>query len=458
MTEKEIPYQNKGDLTTGPVRGHLLRLAGPMVWAIMAIISVQLVDAYFISLLGPDKLAGISFTFPVTTLISHLVFGLNVAMSSVISRLIGKGLIEDVRRITLHGIGLAFVVSSIVAVLFYILLEPLFKWMGADNASMQVIMDYMPLWLVASVVLSIPVNANSATRAAGDTFNPSIVMTSIALINLAIAPVLIFGLFGFPRLEVTGAAIATLIAYGFGAALAIYIVAFKKRLIAMDGLHLDKFKDSMRRLLVIAIPASLGTIINPAMNTILTALIARHGPEGVAAFGVASRIEAFAMIAVIALSLGMAPLVGQNWGAGRIDRVHESIRLSMLYNFIWCLFVAAVLGIFAYQVGGFFTDDPAILHYTALYFWIVPVTYAFSNLVYGWSSAFNAMGAPQRAFAMIATKSFGLTVPAAFIAGHYYGIDGIFFAIAIVNVLAGVFFHSLSWRACQKKETATEGA
>ncbi|MCC6597166.1 MAG: polysaccharide biosynthesis C-terminal domain-containing protein, partial [Alphaproteobacteria bacterium] len=251
MTSKPLPYSHKGDLTTGPVGGHLVRMTVPMIWGLLAVISVQLADTYFVSLLGDtDVLAGISFTFPVTMLISHLTFGINIALSSIVSRLIGAGKQEDVRRVVLHGIIMAFSVSAVIAFLTYIFLEPVFKVLGADAATFPAILAYMPLWLAASAILAVPVNINSAIRASGDTKIPALIMIMIALINFVLDPVLIFGWLGFPAMGVEGAALATLIAYVLGAALALWVIIARKNLMATDGLHLDKFKDSMRRLLV----------------------------------------------------------------------------------------------------------------------------------------------------------------------------------------------------------------
>ena len=449
-------YAHRGDLTTGPVRGHLLRLSVPMVWALLAIISVQLVDTYFISLLGKNELTGMSFTFPVTMLISHLVFGLNVAMSSVISRMIGEKNMDDAKRITLHGIMLAVMVASIIAAICYLALDPIFIMLGADASTLPVIHQYMPIWLLASVVLAIPVNANSAIRAAGDTFMPSIVMITIALSNVVFSPILIFGWLGAPTMGVAGAAMGTLLAYACGLFLALYILVVKKNMLPLDGLHLQTFGNSVRRLAVIAIPVGISNIITPAMNAVIVAVLATHGPEAVAAFGVVSRIEAFSLLVVIALALGMAPIVGQNWGAGLIARVHEAINASIAVNFIWSFVVAIVFAVFAHSIGSQFTDDPVILHYIVLYFWMVPITYAFGNLVFGWSSAFNAMGLPKRAFVMIAVKSIVLTIPAIYVGSALYGVAGIFLALALVNLLAGTLFHVISQRACaQQNATIT---
>ncbi|MGB0719162.1 MAG: MATE family efflux transporter [Bdellovibrionales bacterium] len=451
---KPLPYANKGNLTSGPVRGHLVRLTVPMIWGLLAVIAVQLADTYFISLMGDtDVLAGISLTFPITMVISHLVFGINIAMSSNVSRLIGEGKRSDARIIVLHGIIMAFTAAALIALLTYTCLEPLFTLLGADDTTYPVVQQYMPIWLAASVVLSIPVNGNSAIRASGDSLTPAIVMTTAALINFILDPILIFGLFGAPEMGVEGAATATLIAYIGCFALGLYFLIVKKDLLARDSLHLDKFKASMKRLLVIAIPAGIANIIGPGTNAVLFAVLAQYGNEAVAAMGVVSRIEAFALLIVISLALGMSPIIGQNWGAKNFARVHETINLAILFNFIWSFAVAIIFGLFARQIAAEFSNDPAVIEYAALFFWIVPFSYAFGNLVMGWSSAFNAMGMPKKAFVMITVKSLVITLPAIYLGSYLGDVTGIFIALALANLASGLLFHTASRRKCREEET-----
>ncbi len=447
--DKPLPYAHKGDLTTGPVAGHLVRMTLPMIWGLLAVISGQLANTYFISLMRDTKvLAGISFTFPVTMLISHLVFGINIALSSVISRLIGARDLEDTRRVVLHGMMMAFCVSAMIALGTFLCLKPLFFMLGADETTYPAIAEYMPLWLLASVVLSLPVNANSAMRAAGDTALPAMIMMGIATINVVLDPVLIFGWFGFPALGVLGAAVATLVAYSVGLVVALYVLIVKKKLVAVDGWHWPVFGDSMRRLLVIAIPAGLANIIQPAANAIILAMLSHYGSEAVAAYGVVTRVEAFAFLLVLALSIGMAPIIGQNWGAGQYGRVEKTIVLAIGFNLFWSVLVAVILGLSAGLIGRNFSTDLQVVHTVSLFLWIVPVSYGFGNLVFGWSSALNAMGKPRDAFVLIFMKSFVFTVPAVYIGGQIGGVFGIVCALALVNVLSGIGAHLLSARRC----------
>lgn len=422
-----------------------------MIWGILAIISVQLVDTYFIGLLGTQKLAAISFTFPVTMLLTHLIFGLNIALSSVVSRLIGEKNQEDVRRVVQHGVILAFITSVVFGGLTYTLLDPIFSLLGADAETLPIIRQYMPIWLIGFTLIAIPMNGNSAIRASGDATLPAMVMTLVSVINMILDPILIFGWFGLPALDVQGAALATTIAYIAGLGLGLYFLIIKKKLVALDGFHLDKVKDSLKRLGIIALPAGITNTIMPASSAVIVALLAAYGEEAVAAFGVASRIEAFAMLTIIALATGMAPVIGQNWGAKIYERVHQTINLSIKFNLYWSFGAALVLGLFAQTIAGWFSDDPLVIKYTALFFWIVPFSYAFGNLVFGWSSAFNAMGMPQRSFVMITAKA-ALMLIGVFIGRAYFGIVGIFVSLAIVNVASGSFFHWLSWRTCLSHE------
>ncbi len=453
MSDVASRYAHKGDLTNGDLNNHLVRMTVPMIWGFLAVITVQLADTYFISLMGDtDILAGISFTFPITMLISHMVFGINIALSSVTARLIGAQNFTDCRRVVLHGMMMALSAASIIAIITYILLNPIFTMLGADAATYPTIAAYMPLWLLSSVILTISVNSNSAMRASGDPFWPAIIMIVVGVVNFILDPILIFGHLGFEAMGVKGAAIATLIGNISGAMLALYILVIRKKLVAIDGLYRDKFKDSMKRLLVIAIPAGIGNIIVPLTSTIVLAILAKYGTEAVAAFGIATRIEAVALLVVLSLAVGMAPIIGQNFGAQKFDRVNRTIKTAIIFNLGWSSFIAIILAIFAKPIALTFSQDPTVVHYTVLYFWIVPFSYGIGNLIYGWSSAFNAMGMPKQAFIMIFIKSFVITIPAVIGGGLIYGASGIFIALAVSNIIGGALFHILSLRQCKAVE------
>lgn len=442
------------DLKTGPIRRHLVRLTIPMIWGIAAIVSFQLVDTYYVSLLGTKELAAMTFTFPVTFFVFSIIMGFGIATSSVISRLIGEGREEDVKRVTTHSILLVFTVGCALAMIGYGLRDAIFAAMGANKEMRPLIHDYMSIWFFGAPFMATPFVGNSAIRAAGSTFAPAVIMVGVALLNAALAPLLVFGVWGFPRLELQGAAIATVFSNMVAMAVGLYILAVRKRmLLPLSNLHLDKFKDSAKRLLFIAIPAGLTSAVGPLVNTIIISMLAGYGTEAVAAFGIATRIEAFAFILLMALAVGMSPIIGQNFGAKNFDRVHETLRNAIGFSVFWCIGVAAILVLLAEPIASVFSADPIVIYYAKISFLIVAPSYLFSSLVNGWSSAFNAMGKPQMSVIMTVIKMILLLIPAVLIGAETGGVMGIFWAISIVNIITGVGFHFWSRSVCTRTET-----
>ena len=450
------PYALKGKLTEGDIKKHLIRLALPMTWGILTIISFQLVDMFFISRLGTEKLAAVSFTFPVTYGIFSFIMGFGIAMSSVASRLIGEGNHETLRRIVTHGLILVFFLTVGITLIGMASMNTLFRALGAPPEMLPLISNYMNVWYAGAVFVSLPMVGNSAIRAGGDARTPALIMTAAALTNVILDPIMIFGLFGFPRMELYGAALATVISNALVMVAGLYVLARREKLICGPRqLHLSDLGNSAKRLLFIALPVGFPNAIQPAVNAFIIYLLSATGAHAVAAYGVVTRVEAFAFVILMGTAVGMSPIIGQNFGAKKYDRVNETLHLAMRFNVIWSIAIAILLGVFADPVAGIFSQDPEVIHYTALFFWIVPFSYAFANLVRGWASAFNAMGRPQRSFIMIIVELLVLMLPAVWMGHHMAGVKGLFIAIALVNLLAGTIFHIWSWKTCRAMEIAS---
>jgi putative MATE family efflux protein len=324
--------------------------------------------------------------------------------------------------------------------------------MGADPALIPMIRDYIGIWYMGAVFVTLPLVGNAAIRASGDTMTPAVIMTVAAVVNVILDPLLIFGLAGFPRLEIQGAAISTVLANAAAALAGLYILYAKKHLLCLKYLtNLSNFGNSSKRLLVIALPAGLTNSIQPLVNALIITLLAKTGVEAVAAYGIVSRIEAFAFIVIMGVAVAMAPIIGQNFGAKRMTRVHETLRLAIQFSVLYSVTVAVVLFLFGRTIVGLFDDNELVIGYALLFIWIVPCTYAFSNLVHGWGSAFNAMGMPQWSFVMVVIKMIVLMVPAVMVGHYFYDITGLFVAIALVNLFAGIGFHFWSRKILKAK-------
>ena len=421
-----------------PVGATLIRLATPMVFGISAIVLFNIVDTFWVGQLGALELAAMGFTFPVTMGINSLTIGVSIGASAVISRAIGAKEQRQVRRLTTDALLLAILIVMMVAALGFIFMDPLFRGLGADERTLPLIKDYMRPWFAGIALIVVPMVGNGAIRATGDSRSPAFIMVVSGLMNALFDPLLIFGWGPVPAMHLTGAAISTVLSYAFATAVALWILAKRERMITRAIVPLSAVLHSFGRILSIGLPAAATNLLNPLSNAALTRLVSEHGAHAVAAFGVGTRVEGLAMIGVIALNGAITPFVGQNFGAGQIERVAETRRFLLRAAFVWGVPVAGLLAVVAYPLASVFNDEAEVVSLTVSYMRIVPVSYAGFALALLTAAMFNALHVPLRATLVALVRLFGLAVPLAFVGSRLAGITGLFWGIAAANLLVGV--------------------
>ncbi|MEM9926429.1 MAG: MATE family efflux transporter [Cyanobacteria bacterium P01_D01_bin.50] len=441
----------KQRLTEGNVGSTLVKLTIPMIWGVFAIIAFNLVDTYFVGQLGTAPLAAMSFTFPVVMTLGSLSMGLGVGASSVISRAIGEGDRQRVQKFTTNSLTLAVTAVLIFVILGFLTIDPLFTALGASADVLPLVKDYMQIWYIGMLFLVVPMVGNSAIRASGNTVTPSVIMIVAAGINIVLDPLLILGIGGFPRMELQGAALATVISRVVTLIAALFVLHFKERMLY---LKLPSIQDTLwcwKDILYVGLPAAGSSMINPISIGIITSLLASFGAEAVAAFGVASRLESFALIAMVALSASIAPFVGQNWGAKKYARVGKALQISFLFCLFWGLMVAAILAVNAPSLVAFFNKNPDIVAIASRYLWIVPISYSGAGVILVANSAFNALGKPIPSMVMTVARMFVLYIPLAYIGGRIYGVNGVFAAACISNLIVGIGAYIWNQNTCSVK-------
>lgn len=404
--------------------------------------SMNIVDTFFVGQLGTDELAAMGFTIPIVSILLSLAFGVGIGSSSVIARALGSNQSEQVKSYATQSIIIALVIALSFAVLGYTFMDEIFRLLGAPPHLFPLLHDFMDIWFLGSFVVVVPMVGNSALRAAGNTKVPSVVMITVAVANIILDPILIFGLFGAPRMELAGAALATVISYSIALVMALYLLVYKLKFVSFHAC-VFRVSESWKAILRIAVPATGTNLIAPLSVAITTWLVARIGPEAVAGFAVASRIESICLVVVMALSSIMGPFVGQNWGAGRRDRVHEGLQKSFRFTAIWCLSAAALLGVSGQFVVSQFAEDPDVIESAVTYLWLVPISYAFLGIIMVTSSAANGTGDPKPSLVMSFMRLIGLYLPLVVVLASLYQLHGIYLASTIANIIVGL--GALKW-------------
>ncbi|MCB0327005.1 MAG: MATE family efflux transporter [Bdellovibrionales bacterium] len=430
-------YKKGKDLTQGPVVLNLLALGGPMLIGMISVIGFALTDTYFIGLLGTQELAAIGYTFPISATVFAAVFGLGVATSSLVSQSIGKRDFAAAKRFTTHCLSLSLLLVSIFIILGIWTITPVFTWLGAQEQTLTLIREYMVLWYAGMLFIVIPVVGNNAIRATGDAIFPAIIMVFAGVLNALMDYVLIFGKWGAPAMGMQGAALASLIARFFTLLASVGILHFREALIDWAHFFTGGIVESWKRILGIASTAAVNNIVIPFSIAIVTRLIASYGEDAVAAFGVASKLEAFALIPMTAAASGMAPFVGQSWGANQKGRILEAYQ----WMFRFCMLYGAFIGILFYFLSSWmlswFDQNPEVLRIGTSYLTLVPWSYALEGVLIFSTISFNAIGKPSISLVFTSLRMFIIYIPVALALKYFFGITGIFIACALANLLAG---------------------
>ena len=423
------------DLTQGEISPLLYRLTAPMVMGIMAMFLFNLVDTYFISLLGTQPLAAVSFTFPVTMLVMNMAIGLSIATGAVVARSLGQKDHDQAKQWIGSSVYLSVVISVCIALTGIFIQEPIFKMLGASVELIPMIAAYMDWWFTGSVFLVVLIVINASIRATGNTKLPSLVMLFSAVLNGILDPLLIFGIGPFPELGIKGAAIATFIAWVM-AFMVILRVLMRQDLITFQfSFHMAS---QWKKLLSLGIPAALTNMLGPIANGILVAWVAKYGTVAVAAYGVGSRLEPLALIVIMAFTASLPPFVGQNLGAGQHQRIEDALKKSIQFIFVWQLLVYVFLCLLASPISQLFSEDESVQKVIQIFLYIVPMSYAGLGISLVSTATLNSLHKPRISLAINALRLFVLYVPLAWIGNNWWGLTGLFWGCAIANLLLGI--------------------
>jgi len=424
-----------------------------MLLGMMGIVVFNLVDTYFVGQLGVHELAAMSFTFPVVMLLNSLSLGIGIGTSSLISRHIIKAEREVVKRMGSHALLLGFIVVTLVVVAGLLTIRPVFAAMGAEGEILGFVEDYISIWYLGVPFVLFPMIGNNILRATGDTFTPGMIMLASGVFNAVLDPLFIFGYASFPEMGIKGAAVATVIARSSSFAIIAWVLTRKVQLVTRHLGRMREMLSTWRSIIHIAGPATLTMLIIPVSVGVITKILAGFGKEAVAAFGVATRVEMFALMVVMALGSVLVIYAGQNLSKHKYQRIIDAVRLSARFSMLWGGVVFILLFFFGAFVAGLFTDDAAVVEITHTYFLIVAMSYGFQGLVVMSTSTFNGLNRPYPSAAFSVLRMVVLYLPLAWIGSRVFGISGVFWAAFIANVIAGAFSLLYLFRMIREMQT-----
>ena len=471
--------------TEGPIGRQLATMASHMVVGLLAIAAFNFTDTFFVSRLGERPLAAMSFVHPMAMIGFSLMFGLGIGVSAVLSKLVGQGDGQRVRRLTTDTVLLTLMLGLVLAGGFAIIAYPLFAKMGAQGETLDLAMGYVSIWIMGFPIGVLPMVVNNAIRANGDTRTPALIMSISAGLNAIMDPFFIFGVADLGMLGATGEAVrhamlsigipdfhgmgirgaawATVISRCLSTTAAMSIIHFRLRMLTFVWPGIRGVLDSWKRVLTIGIPASLTHTLNPLSMLVVTGIVFRAagsvagGESAVAALAPGGIIEFMAILPVFACASVVLPFVGQNSGAGRFDRVRIALKQMTVFVVLWSLVMAGVFFVFARPIAMIFSKgdgEPQVLIELTRYVRIIPWGFAAMGLLIVAANILNALHRPMQSVLINVTRTFIFMVPLSYMGSKLLGVTGAFFGMMLANAPAGLLAMILVHRELSRQAAA----
>jgi len=425
--------------TEGAIRDHVAKLSSVMILGFLAMTVGQLIEIFYIGKVGKAELAAVTFMFPISMSLNALTRGIGIGAATLIAQSMGAGDREQTAMTVTHCYILVLIFTIAVALVGQFGASYLFILLGASDQVLVLATHYAKIWLIGFPMMGLAMVSNGLIRSFGNPTFPGFIMTIAPVVQVIVGPFLIFGWAGLPMLGLEGAAWAFVLGAIAQLILAAYWYFLRERLFRLsNGRFLASFNKSAVGILQVGIPAAASNMIQPLSMGVVTWLLAGFGTTVVAAFGVASRIESVVGMVVIGISTSVVPLVGQNWGARKFERVHEALNTCYAACLIWGLLAATIMWFGAGYFVNFVNDDPGLVDVAVTFLHIIPFSIGFMGLIVVSTHAFNALRRPMPALFLSVARLLIVYIPLALLGSHFFGYIGVFAATAITNVLVGI--------------------
>ncbi len=438
----------RNNLTEGSILKSLITLSVPIIFASILQSAYQLIDTFWVGRLGTDAIAAVSISFPLIFLIISLGGGLSIAGTILVAQYKGKKNKKAINHIACQTLLMMVIVSIILSGLGYFLSPQLISLMGVESSVFSGAVSYMRISFIGMIFMFTYMVFQSLMRGVGDVKTPLYIVFGTVLLNLILDPLFIFGYWFIPALGVGGAAVATIITQGIAAVIGIIILLRGKHQIHLRLSDLKPDVPLLKKMFKLGVPASIEQSTRALGILVMTFLVAGFGTLTLAAYGIGGRILSFIVLPAIGLSMATSTLVGQNIGAGKMERAEKIAKLSSLTGFIILTLVGILFFLFAEQISAIFIPgELETIKATALFIKIMALTFGFIGVQMSLNGAFRGSGNTMIPLVLSIVSLWVLRFPLAYLLSKHTVLAelGIWIAFPVANVIAAVI--TIAWFA-----------
>jgi putative MATE family efflux protein len=418
--------------TQGSIATHLILMTSSTALGLLTIFLSELVDVYFLGLIGEAEITALGFAGPIIFFSLSLNIGLSIACSALVSIALGSGNTASSRETVTHSLVSAFIISLPLALILWFYLPTLLSLMGASGQALELANAYTSIVIIGMPLLAVAMSMGSIMRAKGDAKNSMLIYIVAGLSNIVLDPILIFGL----DLGVTGAALATLISRIIMLAMAYHIIVNRDQLVGAFNLH--HYRQELSSYTKIAFPAILTNLSTPLSMAYVTYAMAQFGDSAVAGVAIINKIQPVAFVGLFALSSVIGPIAGQNFGAKKFDRVSKTLFESIRFTLIYCAIVSAILWLSQWWFVPLFGGSAAANELVYLFCSGLSLIFIFNGITFLTNALFNNLGVAYYATIINILKATVGTIPFVILGANIAGVEGVLWGLFAGSIFIAV--------------------
>lgn len=431
---QETLRENK--MGTMPENKLLLSMAVPMMISMLVQALYNIVDSIFVSRICEDALTAVSMAFPLQNIIISIAVGFGVGINALLSRALGQKNAERVNQVAVNGLLLALLSYLLVLVAGLVGIRAYMRAQTDIESIVEYGITYLNICVLCSFGVFCEITFERFLQATGRTIYSMVTQLVGAITNIILDPILIFGLLGFPKLGIAGAAWATVIGQCLGAVVAVALNHCKNPEVHLRLRHIRPSGKLMGEITAISIPSIIMSCISSLTCFVMNMILIAYSSTAVAVFGVYFKLQSFVFMPVFGLNNGMVPIIAYNYGAQKPERIHKTIRLGMVYAVAIMMIGLLVFQLIPKELLLMFDASDAMLEIGAPALRIMSLAFIFAGISIVAGSSCQAFGYSVYSMLISIARQIVVLIPAAYLLSLTGVLRSIWFAFPIAEIFS----------------------
>lgn len=433
--KNEIPMTKENKMGSAPMLKLILSMALPAMFSMLVQSLYNIVDSIFVAQLGQKAFTAVTLAFPMQMMIVSVGVGTAVGINSLVSRRLGEGKVDQASSAATHGVFLAIITGIVFALAGIFLTKPFISAFTNDPEVIKMGCQYLYIVMILSFGVFLQINIEKTLQATGNMIYPMLFQLSGAITNIILDPILIFGLFGFPKLGIAGAAIATVIGQMVAMVFSMIIVHTKSHDVHIKLKGFKFHGETVKDIYAVGVPAiimqSLGSVMTTAINGILTGFSA----SAVNVFGAYFKLQSFVFMPVFGLTQGIMPIMGFNYGARNRKRLVDTLKYGIIIAVIIMVLGTILFLAIPEKLLLIFNADAEMLRIGTIALRLISLCFIPAAIGIVTSTMFQAIGIGTKSLLISILRQMVILLPIAFIMSKI-SIDFVWLAFPIAEYSA----------------------